>query len=139
MMINRNINEQELSPELRASLRADAMRVSARPEEFWTGQRTRIRARLRDQASPQHHGFRFALAAALVFCFALLVVAPAGPPREVRTQSQSDADQQLLLSVERALAAGTPGALEPVTLMVDSSSNRNNSEAISHKEQRNEN
>src|SRR2546430_17176453 len=105
-MTIRKIDGEELPAQLQASLRADAMRMSARPAGFWIDQSMRIQARLKNQTAPQRHGFRLALAAALVLCFALLVVAPAGPPPRVRTQAQPDADQQLLLSVKRALAAG---------------------------------
>jgi hypothetical protein len=41
--------------------------------------------------------------------------------------------------VEHSLATGTPEALEPLTLLVEPSVNRNQPQSISHKEQRNEN
>ena len=45
---------------------------------------------------------------------------------------------RILLAVERSLAAGTPEALEPLTLIVESGSNHNQADTISHKEYRNE-
>ncbi len=137
-MARRNFCGHELPPELAATLRADAIKKSARPEDFWIRQRSRIRARIGDAQPARPHGFRLAMAAALVFCIALLLVAPAGRPREVAPQARADADQELLLAVEHALATGTPEALEPLTLLVESSSNLHDAEATSHKEHRNE-
>jgi len=138
-MTIRKIDSQELPPGVKAALRAEATRMSARSEEFWLNQRVRIRARVKDRQTHKPSGLRLAMAAAFVLCFALLLVTPGGRQPEVRTNPpQFDADQQLLMSVERALSAGTPEALEPLTLIVESSSNLNDSET-SHKEQLNEN
>ena len=46
-------------------------------------------------------------------------------------EQKVDADQELLLAIERSLAAGTPEALEPLTLLVESSSSNNDVETIS--------
>ena len=58
--------------------------------------------------------------------------------QDLKLQSLLDADQRLLLAIEHSLAVGTPEALEPLTLLVESSSN-NDVETIPHKEHRREN
>lgn len=70
---------------------------------------------------------------------AVLLNAPAGQHQAIAPQaSAADADQQLLVAVEHAIASGTPEALEPLTLLVESNSNLNDVEAMSHKEHHHE-
>jgi hypothetical protein len=132
-------NMPELPGELAAALRADAVERSERPDEFWSRQRSGIRARMHGQSHRRPHGIRLALAGAALIFLAVLLTAPAGRPPQVVPQAKVDADQQLLLAVEHALAMGTPEALEPLTLLVESGSNPHDSETISNKERRNEN
>jgi hypothetical protein len=141
MPVKRSVNDsdQELPANLAASWRADAMRVSQRPEEFWNGQQRRIRTRIQSQRVRKPRSLRFALATAVLIFFAVLLIAPSGPrPQQPVPQAVIDADQQLLLAIEHSLAVGTPEALEPLTLLVESSSN-NDAETIPHKEHRHEN
>ena len=141
MTVKRFVNDgdHELPANLAASWRADAMRLSQRPEEFWHGQQMRIRARIQSQSMPKPRSFRLALATAALVFLAVLLIAPAGPrPQQVPPHAEIDADQRLLLAIEHSLAVGTPEALEPLTLLVESSSN-NDVETIPHKEHRREN
>ena len=136
-------NEPELPAQLAANWRADAMRSSERPEEFWRGQHARIRARIESRSARKPRSLWLTAATAALIFFSVLLLAPAGRPPQARPQASAqtrlDADQELLLAVERALAAGTPEALEPLTLLVESSSNHNEGEPISHKEHGHEN
>jgi len=139
MTAKRFANDHELPPDLVSAWRADAMRSSERPEEFWRGQQVRIQARIesRNLRKPRSL-WLVAATAALIFCAAVLI-SPAGPPPARPQQTRIDADQELLLAIERSLAAGTPEALEPLTLLVESSSSNNDVENISHKEHGHEN
>jgi hypothetical protein len=115
------------------------MRLSRRPEEFWHGQQMRIRARIQSQSMPKPRRLRLALATAVLVFLAVLLIAPAGPrPQQAAPHAEIDADQRLLLGIEHSLAVGTPEALEPLTLLVETSSN-NDVETIPHKEHRHEN
>ena len=141
MTVKRSVNDSddELPANLGASWRADAMSLSERPEEFWNGQQIRIRARLQSQSMPKRRSFRLALATAALVFLAVLLIAPAGPrPQQAPPRAEIDADQRLLLAIEHSLAVGTPEALEPLTPLVESSSN-NDAETIPHKEHRHEN
>ena len=80
-----------------------------------------------------------AVTAAALFLVVLLL-APLSPrPQKTPPRATMDADQDLLLAVERSLSAGTPEALEPLTLLVESSVGNNDPESISHKEHGHEN
>jgi hypothetical protein len=141
MTVKRSVNDSdhELPANLATSWRTDAMRLSQRPEEFWNGQQIRIRARIQSQSMPKPRSFRLALATAVLVFLAVLLIAPAGPrPQQAPPHAEIDADQRLLLAIEHSLAVGTPEALEPLTLLVESSSN-NDAETIPHKEHRHEN
>jgi hypothetical protein len=141
MTVKQSVNDSnhELPANLAASWRADAMRLSQRPEEFWNGQRVRIHARLQSQNMPKPRSLRLALATAALVFLAVLLIAPGGPrPQQAPPHAEIDADQRLLLAIEHSLAVGTPEALEPLTLLVESSSN-NDVETIPHKEHRHEN
>ncbi len=139
MTAKRFSNDHELPAELTAAWRSDAIRRSERPEGFWNDQQVRIRARIRSQSVRKPRSLRPAVATAAFIFFAILLIAPAGPPPPpAPPQARIDADQELLLAVEHAIAARTPEALEPLTLLVESSSN-NDVETISHKEHRHEN
>jgi hypothetical protein len=133
-------DEHDLPVELITEWRADTTRRSQRPEEFWIGQQTRIGARVVSQAVLKPRPvWLVAVIAALIF-FVVLMTAPYGPvPQKTPAQATIDADQELLLAVEHSLAAGTPAALKPLTLLVEASSNHNESEPISHREHRHEN
>ena len=134
-----NNSDHDLPEELASSWRADAMRLSQRPEEFWNGQEMRIRARIKSPSMPKPRSLRLALATAALVFLAVLLIAPAGPrPQQTPPRADIDADQRLLLAIEHSLAVGTPEALEPLTLLVESSSN-NDVETIPHKEHRREN
>lgn len=130
---------EELPVEVAAALRTDARRMAERPEEFWSRQQTRIRGRIQAHRAPHRRGLRLAVAGAALVFVAVLLTAPARRPPPVTPRVAVDADQELLIAVEHALAAGTPEALEPLTLLVESSSNFNAAEPNSHKEHRNEN
>ena len=120
--------------------RSEAHRRAQRPEEFWTRQELKIYTRIQSQAARRPRSLWLAAATAALIFLGVLVVTPAGPraPQPPR-QSAIDADQELLLAVERALATGTPESLAPVTLLVESSSDHNEVEPITHKEHLNEN
>jgi hypothetical protein len=133
-------NDHALPPDLAASWRAEAMRDSERPEEFWRGQQVQIRARIKSRNVRKPRSLWLAAATAALIFFAVLLITPASPPPpQVPPQAKLDADQELLLAVERALAAGTPEALQPLTLLVESSANNHEVETISHKEHGHEN
>jgi hypothetical protein len=141
MTVKQSVNDSdhELPANLGASWRADAMRLSRRPEEFWHGQQMRIRARIQSQSMPKPRRLRLALPTAVLVFLAVLLIAPAGPrPQQAAPHAEIDADQRLLLGIEHSLAVGAPEALEPLTLLVESSSN-NDVETIPHKEHRHEN
>jgi hypothetical protein len=140
MKNNRRLNQPDMPSDAIREWRAEAIRGSERSEEFWTLQETKIYARIqRESIRKPRPLWLFAATAALVF-LAVLLVSPSAPPtRKPDAVAAVDADQELLLAVERALAARTPQSLAPLTLMVDSSSNNNQADTISHKEQRHEN
>jgi hypothetical protein len=134
-----SFEEQDLPAELAAALRAEAITAAERPEGFWRDQRRQVRNRIRQRTAPARPRIGFAVAAATLGLGALLVlVVPSGrvPERRSQPQAQADADQELLLAVEDAVAAGTPEALEPLTLLVEASTNANTLEHTSRKEQR---
>ena len=140
MTAKRFDNDHELPPDLTGAWRGDAMRRSERPEEFWRGQQIRIHSRIESRNVRKPRSFWLVAAtAALIFCTVFLI-APAAPPlKPVPPQARIDADQQLLLAIEHSLAAGTPEALEPLTLLVESSSTNSEVDTISHKEHGHEN
>jgi len=127
-----------LPAELASSLRTDALRRAERDDSFWMRQRSQIRSRISRRPLPRRQPMRIAVAGALVLFIAVLLTSPAGQHPSPPPRVAADADQQLLVAVEHALAAGTPEALEPLTLLVVSSSNSNDVEPISHKEQHHE-
>lgn len=93
-----------------------------RPEYFWEQQAARIRAMRNDFGTRSRLGLTLApgLAALLLLAFALLGRGPAPPPAPVVTATTpADADEELLVTIERAVESNTPLALAPVTLMVE--------------------
>ena len=129
----------ELPADLLASLRQDARHRAERPEEFWRLQQIEIHERIRSEQLPRPRPLRIALAGACIVFLAVLLSAPAGQRPAIAPEvSAADADQQLLVSVEHAIASGTPEALEPLTLLVESNSNLNDVEAMPHKEHHHE-
>ena len=133
-------NDHDLPEQLANEWRADAIRRSQRPEEFWNRQRLGIRTRIHAREAPRPRSLWLSAATAAVIFVVVLLIAPAGPrPEKVPTGTSLDADQELLLAIERSLAAGTPEALQPLTLLVESSSTHNEMESISHKEHGHEN
>ncbi len=133
----------DLPAELAAAFREEAIEKCARPEEFWSRQQAHIHKKLTGQPEPRRSALRFALAtAAVVLGAALLLLTPAKRAPESRPQAYvhaSDPDQQLLVAVEDAVAAGTPAALEPLTLNVEASSEPGNTASSFSKEQHHEN
>ena len=129
----------ELPSDLASALRADAERRAQRDETFWGAQRARIRARIGNHL-PRRHPLRIAFAGAVILFLAVLLTAPAGPPRQAVAPAPAviDDDQQLLLAVERALASGTPQSLAPLSPFAPQDSNSNETQTIPHKEHRNE-
>jgi hypothetical protein len=140
MTAKRIVNDHELEARLAAELHAEAIRNGQRPEEFWDGQRRKIHSRIECYGMRRPRSmWLIAATAALVFV-AVLFVTPVGPgPQETKPRATLDADQELLLAVEHALATGTPEALEPLTLLVESSASNNQDESISQKEHGHEN
>ena len=133
-------NEHELPAEMTAKWRADAIRSAQRPEEFWKVQQVRILVRIQNRSVSRPRSLWLTAATAALIFFSVLLITPAVPhPPKAPAQARVDADQELLLAVEHALASGTPEALEPLTLLVESSSNHNDAEPISHKEHGHEN
>jgi len=139
MTAKRFANDHELPPDLASAWRADAMRSSECPEEFWRGQQIRIHSHIESRNVRKPRGLWLAAATAALIFFAILLIAPTGPRPTPAPQTKIDADQQLLLAIEHSLAAGTPEALEPLTLLVESSSANNEADTISHKEHGHEN
>src|SRR5258708_7017041 len=140
MTFRKRSSDSALPAELTSAWRVDAIRGSQRPEEFWTAQQTRIYIRIQNQSVRKPHPMWLAMATAVLIFFAVFLIAPARPTpqRAPAQQATIDADQELLLAVERSLAAGTPEALKPLTFLVESSSNHNEAATISHKEKRHE-
>ena len=133
-------NEHGLPAEMAATWRADAIRSARRPDEFWNVQQVRILVRIQNRHVSRPRSLWLTAATAALIFLSVLVISPAGPrPPKALPQARVDADQELLLAVERSLSAGTPEALEPLTLLVESSSNHNQAEPISHKEHGHEN
>lgn len=129
--------EPQLPEEIAVAFRTDARGRAERTEEFWARQQIRIRSNIASYRRPRVGAFVLALGAAGGLLLAALVAAPARhdlPGQQVT----ADADQELLLSVEHALAMGTPEALEPLTLLVESSSGVHATDPNTYKEHRNE-
>jgi len=129
----------ELPADLASALRADASERSERDDIFWTGQRARIRSRIRARVQ-QRHPMRVAFAGAVILFLAVLLTAPAGRSPQVMAPpaAEVDADQELLIAVERALASGTPQSLAPLTPFAEPGSNLDERQTIPHKEHGNE-
>ena len=89
----------------------------ARSEAFWSAQRGAIRAKLAERRSRDRAARRWtamAAAAAILVC----VIVAAVRDGEVRGPvASTEADQELLLSIERSLDREIPRALEPVSLI----------------------
>src|SRR4051812_46193959 len=119
-MTNKRFDDNpELPAEISAGWRLDAIRRSERPEDFWRSQQTRIHAHIESRNVRKPRSLWFAVATAALIFFAVLLSAPGGPrPPQATPHARIDADQELLIAVERALAAGTPEALQPLTLLV---------------------
>ncbi len=133
-------DDHDLRAELITEWRADASRRSQRPEEFWIRQQSRIQARIESQGVRQPRPLWVVAVTAAVIFFVVVMTAPHGSgPQKAPAQATIDADQELLLAVEHSLAAGTPAALKPLTLLVEARSNHNESEPIPHTEHRHEN
>jgi hypothetical protein len=131
---------QELPAELAASVRADAMRMAQRPEEFWTRQEVQIRARLHRRQPARGGRLWLAVAGTALLLVAVLLTEPTRQPLPVTpSRAEVDADQELLMAVENALERATPEALQPVTLIVESRSTSNQVDSVPDKEKRSEN
>lgn len=132
--------DNELPGDLVAEWRHEAIRKGQRPEEFWSQQQMRIRARLQSRSVRKARSLWLAVVTAALMFLAVLLTTTARPrPQMPPPQATVDADQELLLEVERALSAGTPEALQPLTLLVEASSNHTEAQPTSHKEHRHEN
>lgn len=126
-----------LPAELADALRQDAMQMSERPAEFWERQQAQIEKRMTTARPRPANPLRFALAAAaLLLCVVLVADRGSKPMPPVAQQVHTDPDHELLLTIERSLAAGTPRALQPVALVTESESRKFSD---STKEQQNEN
>jgi len=129
----------ELPADLASALRTDASERSERDDMFWIRQRARIQSRIR-AGMPRRHPMRVAFAGAVILFLAVLLTAPAGRSPQVAAPpaAEVDADQELLIAVERALASGTPQSLAPLTPFAEPGSNSNETQTIPHKEHGNE-
>jgi hypothetical protein len=140
MKAKNSFDNHDLPADLAAEWREEAIRRSQRPEAFWSSQEMRIRAHIRSQSARKPRPLWLATATAALIFLAVLLIAPARPNQlQTPVRATIDTDQELLLAVERALASGTPESLEPLTLLVESSSDHNEVEPITHKEHLNEN
>lgn len=140
MKTHQRPGDQELPSQVLAEWQREAMRLGQRPEDFWARQEMHLRARIQSHGERKPMRLWVAVATAVVVFLAVLLAVPAGPrPPKAPPQATVDADQELLLAVEHSLAAGTPEALEPLTLLVVPPSNNNGSESISNKEHGHEN
>jgi len=98
-----------------------------RPEAFWKQQEARIRAANREAAQRSSVTMTLipSVVVLLLLAFAILGRTPGVRPVAVATPTvQTDSDHELLLQVERAVGTDTPLALQPATLMVEESNNR---------------
>jgi len=132
--------QPDLPAAVAAEMRADAVGRSNRPEEFWSRQRRGIQARIAAQTGRRmRHPWR-SLAAAAAAILAVVLMRPSAPPpqKPLPPTAAVDADQELLLAVERSLSAGTPASLAPVALLVEPAGHER-SQPTSTKEQRHEN
>ena len=133
-------SNHELPPGLVSAWREDAISRSERPMNSGTASDRGFELASTKRRRSAHSGLRLAtaLATALIFVV-LLLTKPPVQRQPVSKEVRTDADQELLISVEHAISVRTPEALEPLTLMVDSSSTPNQAEPNSHKEHENEN
>ena len=116
--------ERERVHEVLRQFGAASRQRASRPEYFWEQQAARIRVMRNDCGKRSRLGLTLTpgLAALLLLAFTLLGQGPTSPPAPVaRKATQTDADQELLVAVERAVESNTPLALEPVTLKVEES------------------
>ena len=138
-MTAKGLPNDEMPAKIASAWRADAIQKAERPDDFWRKQQVQIRQRIESRLTPKPRRFWLTAATAALIFIAVLLVTPAGQRPQPTPPPYVDADQELLLAIERALDAGTPAALDPLTLMVESSSNHNEVEPTSHKEHGHEN
>jgi hypothetical protein len=91
----------------------DARQRSGRPEEFWRDQRVALDGRRRHDRTRRLAAWTSVAAAA---CAALWL--GVRPPAPRPTSTAVDADDALLVAVQRSLRRDVPSALEPVELLV---------------------
>jgi len=105
-------------------------RACERPESSWQRQRAEIRSRV---ASVRAASLRLFEAGAVVFALVLLSFLLLSRPAQP-VPSQADADQDLMLAVERAVDSDGPEALAPAMLLANEISQ---SAEVNNKSQRN--
>ena len=103
------------------SILPEAIRSATdRPQFFWQRQQAAIRSRIAiEEASRRSwRGFAWATIAALIVLAALLLNGAKNKPT-TQVEIQPDADQQLLLAIEHAVASGVPESLAPAALLAE--------------------
>lgn len=99
------------------NLAETAREAAGRPDFFWKRQESAIRSRIKAGQRPLPRlSLAWSCGLALILLSALFWRDVS--PREPLT-SQPDADQQLLISVERVVGSDLPASLEPAALLSD--------------------
>lgn len=97
---------------------AESARIATeRPDAFWIGQRAAIRSRIEEASKRPLKRLVLASAFALVTLVTLLLKT-SSPPAPV-PQELVDPDQELLISVERAIQSNGPEALAPAAVLAE--------------------
>jgi hypothetical protein len=121
-----------------AGFRQEAKQQAERPEFFWTAQRTRIAARLRQARMGRGLGWAATVAAATAMVVFMTVPSHSptthaprpGPTAAVHTPAS---DEELLRSVDETTSSNVPDALAPANLLAtEMDRGLNGSSAISN-------
>lgn len=97
---------------------AESARIATeRPDAFWIRQRAAIRSRIEEASKRPLKRLVLASAFALVTLVTLLLKT-SSPPAPV-PQELVDPDQELLISVERAIQSNGPEALAPAAVLAE--------------------
>lgn len=99
---------------------AESARIATeRPDAFWIRQRAAIRSRIAIEEASKRPLKRLVLASAFALVtLVTLLLKTSSPPAPV-PQELVDPDQELLISVERAIQSNGPEALAPAAVLAE--------------------
>ena len=112
-------DEDRLSNSGFPALAESARIATERPDAFWTRQRAAIRSRIAIEHAAKRPLKRLILASALALVIVVMLIVKTSSPPAPIPQAQIDPDQELLISVERAIQSNGPEALAPAAVLAE--------------------